>query len=404
MDHMKSDNFGELLAALSGSGNSSGASSNDASHVVNVSQQGNNGKRMHSQQQQQPQPDFQHQQQQQQQQPQYVWQAVPPQAVPPPAQHHMMQMQMPTSQLNYGYPISQQMQMQPQAQAQQFFPPHPSPPPHPHPHPHPNVYNNPNPNHNQMNQATAMPKTIPIDAPAALLKEKALPTTKKSFPIVLLTVSLIILGFAVLAVWYYSKKNVLANAVPSLRDSLEDKENDTRLPPPKLFLVSEQEDDATKLMQDSHVIENLERYLSAPPSTPAPAPTRAPSSAPSLSTSNNAAPSNNAKAEEKKRDLKSKPQRHTNNSAHNNNKQTRFTKLSDVLAEEEEEDEKVHEEVEVEVNGFKKKMPKRIDSDSPEISEFMKKREQAEKENLKWIESQRENPRVTEEEEENEDN
>jgi hypothetical protein len=401
MDHMKSDNFGELLAALSGSGNSSGASSNDASHVVNVSQQGNSGKRMHSQQQQQPQPDFQHQQQQQQQ-PQYVWQAVPPQAVPPPAQHHMMQMQMPTSQLNYGYPISQQMQMQPQAQAQQFFPPHPSP--HPHPHPHPNVYNNPNSNQNQMNQATAMPKTIPIDAPAALLKEKALPTTKKSFPIVLLTVSLIILGFAVLAVWYYSKKNVLANAVPSLRDSLEDKENDTRLPPPKLFLVSEQEDDATKLMQDSHVIENLERYLSAPPSTPAPATTRAPSSAPSLSTSNNPAPSNNAKAEEKKRDLKSKPQRHTNNSAHNNNKQTRFTKLSDVLAEEEEEDEKVHEEVEVEVNGFKKKMPKRIDSDSPEISEFMKKREQAEKENLKWIESQRENPRVTEEEEENEDN
>ena len=398
---MKSDNFGELLAALSGSGNSSGASSNDASHVVNVSQQGNSGKRMHSQQQQQPQPDFQHQQQQQQQ-PQYVWQAVPPQAVPPPAQHHMMQMQMPTSQLNYGYPISQQMQMQPQAQAQQFFPPHPSP--HPHPHPHPNVYNNPNSNQNQMNQATAMPKTIPIDAPAALLKEKALPTTKKSFPIVLLTVSLIILGFAVLAVWYYSKKNVLANAVPSLRDSLEDKENDTRLPPPKLFLVSEQEDDATKLMQDSHVIENLERYLSAPPSTPAPATTRAPSSAPSLSTSNNPAPSNNAKAEEKKRDLKSKPQRHTNNSAHNNNKQTRFTKLSDVLAEEEEEDEKVHEEVEVEVNGFKKKMPKRIDSDSPEISEFMKKREQAEKENLKWIESQRENPRVTEEEEENEDN
>jgi len=386
MDHMKSDNFGELLAALSGSGNSNpGASSNDASHVVHVSQQGNNGKRMHSQQQQQ-QPDFQHQQQQ----PQYVWQAVPPQAAPPPAQHHMMQMQMPTSQLNYGYPISQQLQMQPQAQ--QFFP---SPPSHPHPPPY----------HNQINQAPAT--TMPIDAPAALLKER-IPTTKKSFPIVLLTVSLILLGFAVLAVWYYSKKNVLANAVPLLRDSLEDKENDTRLPPPKLFLVSEQEDDATKLMQDSHVIENLERYLSAPPSIPAPAPSPAPSPSsfpsPSPFTSKNHAPSNNAKAEEKKRDLKSKPQRHTNNSMVAINKQTRFTKLSDVLAEEEE-DEKVHEEVEVEVNGFKKKMPKRIDSDSPEISEFMKKREQAEKENLKWIESQRENPRVTEEEEEeNEDN
>jgi len=386
MDHMKSDNFGELLAALSGSGNSNpGASSNDASHVVHVSQQGNNGKRMHSQQKQQ-QPDFQHQQQQ----PQYVWQAVPPQAAPPPAQHHMMQMQMPTSQLNYGYPISQQLQMQPQAQ--QFFP---SPPSHPHPPPY----------HNQINQAPAT--TMPIDAPAALLKER-IPTTKKSFPIVLLTVSLILLGFAVLAVWYYSKKNVLANAVPLLRDSLEDKENDTRLPPPKLFLVSEQEDDATKLMQDSHVIENLERYLSAPPSIPAPAPSPAPSPSsfpsPSPFTSKNHAPSNNAKAEEKKRDLKSKPQRHTNNSMVAINKQTRFTKLSDVLAEEEE-DEKVHEEVEVEVNGFKKKMPKRIDSDSPEISEFMKKREQAEKENLKWIESQRENPRVTEEEEEeNEDN
>jgi len=399
MDHMKSDNFGELLAALSGSGNSNpGASSNDASHVVHVSQQGNNGKRMHSQQQQQ-QPDFQHQQQQQTQQPQYVWQAVPPQAAPPPAQHHMMQMQMPTSQLNYGYPISQQLQMQPQPQpqpqAQQFFP---SPPSHPHPPPY----------HNQINQAPAT--TMPIDAPAALLKER-IPTTKKSFPIVLLTVSLILLGFAVLAVWYYSKKNVLANAVPLLRDSLEDKENEeSRLPPPKLFLVSEQEDDATKLMQDSHVIENLERYLSAPPSIPAPAPSPSPSSSsssfpsPSPSTSKNHALIAIAKAEEKKRDLKSKPQRHTNNSMVAHNKQTRFTKLSDVLAEEEE-DEKVHEEVEVEVNGFKKKMPKRIDSDSPEISEFMKKREQAEKENLKWIESQRENPRVTEEEEEeNEDN
>ena len=204
-----------------------------------------------------------------------------------------------------------------------------------------------------------------------------------------------------MAVWYYSKKNVLANAVPLLKDSLNENE-ESRLPPPKLFLVSEQEDDATKLMQDSHVIENLERYLSAPPSTPAPAPSPSPSTSTSTSTSNN--PTSIAKAEEKKRDLKSKPKLYTNNSAHNNNKQTRFTKLSDVLAEEEE-DEKVHEEVEVEVNGFKKKMPKRIDSDSPEISEFMKKREQAEKENLKWIESQRENPRVSEEEEEeNEDN
>ena len=108
MDHMKSDNFGELLAALSGSGNSNGASSND-SHVVHVS--GNNAsglKKMHSQPQQLPQqqPDFQHQPQ-----PQYVWQAVPPQAAAP-AQHaqqaqHMMQM----PQLNYGYPISQQMQI-----------------------------------------------------------------------------------------------------------------------------------------------------------------------------------------------------------------------------------------------------------------------------------------------------
>jgi hypothetical protein len=306
-------------------------------------------------------------------------------------------MQMP--QLNYGYPISQQMQM-PQPMPQQFFP-------------------TPHQNQTQINQAPAT-ATIPIDS-SAELKGKAL-STKKSFPIVLLTVSLIILGFAVLAVWYYSKKNVLANAVPLLKDSLRNEENEenenekSRLPPPKLFLVSEQEDDAAKLMQDSHVIENLERYLSSPPSftstsapsnnpasltpTPKPIPKPIPKPTPTFTSNQN--------AEEKKRDLKSmpqrsqrpQPQRHSNNS----NTHTRFTKLSDVLAEEDE-DEKVQDEVEVEVNGFKKKMPKRIDSDSPEISEFMKRREQAEKENLKWIESQREKPRVTEDdEEENEDN
>ena len=402
MDHMKSDNFGELLAALSGSGNSNGASSND-SHVVHVS--GNNAsglKKMHSQPQQLPQqqPDFQHQPQ-----PQYVWQAVPPQAAAP-AQHaqqaqHMMQM----PQLNYGYPISQQMQMpqpMPQPMPQQFFP-------------------TPHQNQTQINQAPATATIpIPIDS-LAELKGKAL-SSKKSFPIVLLTVSLIILGFAVLAVWYYSKKNVLANAVPLLKDSLRNEENEenenekSRLPPPKLFLVSEQEDDATKLMQDSHVIENLERYLSSPPSFTS---TPAPSNNPASLTPTNPTPkpipkhtptftsNQNQSADEKKRDLKSmpqrsqrpQPQRHSNNS----NTNTRFTKLSDVLAEEDE-DEKVQDEVEVEVNGFKKKMPKRIDSDSPEISEFMKRREQAEKENLKWIESQREKPRVTEDdEEENED-
>ena len=397
MDHMKSDNFGELLAALSGSGNSNGASSND-SHVVHVS--GNNAsglKKMHSQPQQLPQqqPDFQHQPQ-----PQYVWQAVPPQVPAQHAQHaqqaqHMMQM---PSQLNYGYPISQQMQM-PQPMPQHFFPP---PPPHQ--------------NQTQINQATST-IPIPIDS-SAELKAKAV-STKKSFPIVLLTVSLILLGFAVLAVWYYSKKNVLANAVPLLKDSLRNEENEenenekSRLPPPKLFLVSEQEDDATKLMQDSHVIENLERYLSSPPitSTSAPSlttPTPTPKPTPIPKPSATPIPtftSQNQNADEKKRDLKSMPQRsqrpQPQRNSNNSNTHTRFTKLSDVLAEDE--DEKVQDEVEVEVNGFKKKMPKRIDSDSPEISEFMKRREQAEKENLKWIESQREKPRVTDDEEENED-
>jgi hypothetical protein len=155
---------------------------------------------------------------------------------------------------------------------------------------------------------------------------------------VLLTVGLIVLGFAFLAVWYYSKKNVLAESVPKVAE-------EERLPPPKLFLVSEEEEN-TKLLQDSHVIENLEKYLNPHPVT-----------------------------EEK---------------VHKNKTETRkskFTKLSEVIVEEEEPEE---EEVEVEVNGFKKKMAKRIDSESPEISEYMKRREQAEKENLKWIESQRE--------------
>jgi hypothetical protein len=175
--------------------------------------------------------------------------------------------------------------------------------------------------------------------------------TKKSFPVVLLTVSIIVLGFGVLAAWYYSKKSVLADSVPAVIEEA------ARLPPPKLFLVSEQEE-ADKLLQDSHVIENLERYLSSPPTT-------------------------TATTDAKTSKLSTPPPVNVNSNSKN-----RFTKLSDVIAEEEEEQKPV-EEVEVEVNGFKRKMPKRIDSDSPEINDFMKRREQAEKENLKWIEFQR---------------
>ena len=84
-----------------------------------------------------------------------------------------------------------------------------------------------------------------------------------------------------------------------------------------------------------------------------------------------------------------------NSTSKNNISQNQFTKLSEVVAEDEDED--LQEQEVEEVNGLRKKMPRRIDSDSPEISDFIKRREQAEKENLKWIESQRQNPHLNEE-------
>ena len=88
--------------------------------------------------------------------------------------------------------------------------------------------------------------------------------SKKSFPILFITILLIIIGFSVLAVWYYSKKNFLETLVPTDNVNLKQEFNTTeKLPPPKLFLVSEQEENEKLL--DSHVIENLEKYLSSPP-------------------------------------------------------------------------------------------------------------------------------------------
>jgi hypothetical protein len=288
MDPSRNDNFGELLAALSGS------------NQVPVPHSGS-GQVPVPQAQTDP-----------RYAPQYVWQAPPPPvyqyypesshaqpqyAQPQPAQPQYHQPQPAQSQYSQPQPAPQQQQYQPQ----HYTPPIPQyvPPVH-------------------QNQATKL-------EPVKVAK-------KKSFPIVLLTIGLIVLGFAFLAVWYYSKKNVLADSVPEVE----------HLPPPKLFLVSEEEENS-KLLQDSYVIENLEKYLHL---------------------------------NEKDVDTK------------NEKKKSKFTKLSEVMIEEEEPE--TVEEVEVEVNGFKKKMAKRIDSESPEISEYMKRREQAEKENLKWIESQRE--------------
>ena len=297
MDHMK-DNFGELLAAISGSKE---AVPPPSSRRVQPQNDYPNPNQHHYQQN-----DYHPQQQQ------YVWQA-PPMPPPMPQLQQQQQLQQP-----YGYGGYVPMSMPPMPQQQQQMPPMP-----------------------QQQQQFQPIQQAPASNTNKGLEPK---TTKKSFPVVFITISLIVLGFGVLAVWYYSKKSVLADSVPE--------ENSVRLPPPKLFLVSEQEE-TEKLLQDSHVIENLERYLSSPPTT-----TQATESKPNAKTI-------------------SKPV-----------SKNRFTKLSDVIAEEEEE-QKPLEEIEVEVNGFKKKMPKRIDSDSPEINDFMKRRELAEKENLKWIESQR---------------
>ena len=310
MDHMK-DNFGELLAAISGSKDAAAPPSSRR-----VQPQQNEYQNQHQHQYQQN--DYPTQQQQQ-----YVWQAQP---MPQQQQQQPMPMPMPQLQQQqqqpYGYGGYVPMSMPPMPISQQ---------------------QHSNPIMHQQHQYGPGVQQAPSNISKGL---EAAKTTKKSFPVVFITISLIVLGFGVLAVWYYSKKNVLADSVP-----LSLPEESARLPPPKLFLVSEQEE-TEKLLQDSHVIENLERYLSSPPTTTT---------------------------------TESKPNAKTNSKPVSKN---RFTKLSDVIAEEEEE-QKPLEEIEVEVNGFKKKMPKRIDSDSPEINDFMKRREQLEKENLKWIESQR---------------
>jgi len=318
MDHMK-DNFGEILAAISGSKDAA-APQPPSSRRVQPQQNEYQNQNQHQYQQN----DYPTQQQQQQ----YVWQAQPMQPMPQQQQQQPMHMPMPQLQQQqqqqqpYGYggyvPMSMPpMSMPPMPISQQQ-------------QQHPIIH--------QQHQYG------PGVQPSNISKGLEAKTTKKSFPVVFITISLIVLGFGVLAVWYYSKKNVLADSVPLPEEA-------ARLPPPKLFLVSEQEE-TEKLLQDSHVIENLERYLSSPPTTTT---------------------------------TESKPNAKTISKPVSKN---RFTKLSDVIAEEEEE-QKPLEEIEVEVNGFKKKMPKRIDSDSPEINDFMKRREQAEKENLKWIESQR---------------
>jgi hypothetical protein len=324
MDHMK-DNFGELLAAISGSKEAAAPQPPSSRRVQQPQPQQNEYQNQQHQHQYQ-QNDYPTQQQQQQ----YVWQAQP---MP---QLQQQQQPMPMPQL-------QQHQQQQQPYGYGGYVPMPMPPMPMQPMPisqqqQPQQHSNPI-IHQQHQYAPGVQQ-----APSNINKGLEAKTTKKSFPVVFITISLIVLGFGVLAVWYYSKKNVLADSVPLPEEA-------ARLPPPKLFLVSEKEE-TEKLLQDSHVIENLERYLSSPPTTTT---------------------------------VESKPNAKTISKPVSKN---RFTKLSDVIAEEEEE-QKPLEEIEVEVNGFKKKMPKRIDSDSPEINDFMKRREQAEKENLKWIESQR---------------
>jgi hypothetical protein len=221
-------------------------------------------------------------------------------------------------------------------------------------------------------------------------------TSKKSFPILFITILFIIIGFSVLAIWYYSKKNFLETLVPTNNVNLKQEVDTTteKLPPPKLFLVTDQEENEKLL--DSHVIENLEKYLSSPPAV-------LDLELESQKNSNSkTALSNTNKLNESSlnqnynfKDQTSKPSLTLNtNSSKHKSVQNRFTKLSEVVAEDE--DDEASEEIEVEVNGFKKKMPRRIDSDSPEISEFIKRREQTEKENLKWIESQRQNPHLNE--------
>ena len=140
------------------------------------------------------------------------------------------------------------------------------------------------------------------------------------------------LALSILAVWYYTRKSYL-------HDAAIVSETTESLPPPKLFLGSNSEDE--EVLADAHVLENLNKYLVLP---------------------------QHVEQEVKRVDVSQKPDR--------------FTKLNDVVDDEEEE----------EVDSTSNERPKKFDPESSEITDFIKRREKAEKENLRWIESQREHP------------
>jgi hypothetical protein len=264
--------------------------------------------------------------------------------------------------------------------------------------------------------ASAIPPAIPAASVPQTSQTTVKKSTGQSFFTVFIIIFLFLLAVSVLVAWYFWKKNSLLSAA-----SLAEGENESGTVHPKLFMHSQiqnndnisiprqtqqnqnqnqesgdKEDREDKedrdLVRDEVIIENLKRYLAS-------------------SESENENDTSQKRDQSLKASTMPKNTRasDTTSSSHAQEifqKQQRiqkFTKLSEVIVEDSESDHEDDQDEDRneglrdsfnlpddEVVSEKKQQPRRIDSESPEISEFMKKREKAEKENLKWLESQRE--------------
>ena len=263
---------------------------------------------------------------------------------------------------------------------------------------------------NPATAASASAATVPQTSQTRVKK-----STGQSFFTVFIIIFLFLLAVSVLVAWYFWKKNSLLSAA-----SLAEDENENGSVHPKLFMHSQVQDNDNislprqtqqnqnqnkesgvkediedredrDLVRDEVIIENLKRYLAS-------------------SESENENDTSQKKGQALKASTMPKNPRapDTTSSSHvqeipPKQRIQKFTKLSEVIVEDSESDHEDDQDEDRnvglrdsfnlpddEVVSEKKQQPRRIDSESPEISEFMKKREKAEKENLKWLESQRE--------------
>ena len=268
--------------------------------------------------------------------------------------------------------------------------------------------------------ATHNPATPATAATAATVPQTSQISVKKStgqsFFTVFIIIFLFLLAVSVLVAWYFWKKNSLMSAASLAKD-----ENENGSVHPKLFMHSQVQDNDNislprqtqqnqnqnqnkesgvkediedkedrDLVRDEVIIENLKRYLAS-------------------SESENENDTSQKKGQALKASIMQKNPRASDTSSSHaqeippKQRIQKFTKLSEVIVEDSESDHEDDQDEDRnvglrdsfnlpddEVVSEKKQQLRRIDSESPEISEFMKKREKAEKENLKWLESQRE--------------